>query len=213
MHTPLSSITHRFGVLFLVLVLLTTAAGTAQARTGGMAHLQTAVHQTIAILNDPVLKRPENRHTRREKLRRVIYREFDFARMARSAVGRDWNKFSANQKKRFVTLFQNMLENTYMKRIERHQGETVDFVKEVAKSKNRHRVDSVVRSKGQEFQVSYRLHYGRRSGWKVYDVIIEGVSVVTNYRSQLKQLLRGSNPQAIEQVLQRLQEKVNKARR
>ena len=168
-----------------------------------MTYLEKAVQKAVDILRDPALSVPEKRLERREKLRKVLYAEFDFVAMSRGAVGRPWRKFSKEQKKRFIPLFRHLLENTYMDTIERYKGEDVRFIKEVEQSKNVVRVDSIVRSKGAEFKVSYQMRR-RDQAWKVFNVIIEGVSVVSNYRAQFRQILRRGTSEEIEKLLTRL---------
>lgn len=171
------------------------------------ALLESAVNSALAILQDSSLSSAQNRDRRRQKLRDTLYPQFDFDRMARGAVGHPWKAFSKDQQHRFTQLFQQLLENTYMSMIERYQGEQVVFTKEVPLSSTVVRVDSVIYSKGQKYDMSYRL--GNDDGnWKVFDVIIEGVSVIANYRAQFRQLLRQRQPD-VESVLAKLADKVN----
>ena len=171
----------------------------------GSAQLQNAVQAAIRILQDPSLKSASRRAERREQLRQVIYTEFDFHAISRGAIGHKWRKFSADQKARFIPLFKQLLENTYLNTVERYQGNDVKFMKEVQKSANSIRTDSVVQSGGTEFEVSYRLHRVNGQRWKVFDVIIEGISVVSNYRAQFKQMLRRGSPAEIEKMLTKLE--------
>ncbi|MBF0455952.1 MAG: ABC transporter substrate-binding protein [Magnetococcales bacterium] len=173
-----------------------------------MAALESSVNAALEILKNPELANLENREARRQQLRDTLYPQFDFSRMAQGATGRKWRKFSSDQKERFTTLFKQLLERTYLGMIERYQGEEVSFVKEVEQSKSVVRVDSIIYSKGQKYDMSYRM--GKTGDqWKVFDVIIEGVSVIANYRAQFKQLLRKSRPD-IEGMLAKLEEKVSK---
>ncbi len=194
--------------IFGSLLAVSSDAAAASPRT----RLEAAVTKAIRVLQDPAWAAPGKAEARREKLRRIIYKEFDFNRMSRGAVGRKWRKFSSAQRSRFVTLFRRLLENTYMGTIERYKGETVEFLKEVKQSKTVARVDSLVRSRGQKYKIAYRLRHGS-GGWKVFDVIIEGVSVVSNYRAQFKQMLRKGGSKAIESLLTKLQQKVNQTAR
>lgn len=204
----LANLSHRFlpaivgGVLLLV--------GAAPLQAGGMAHIEQAVQKAVVILHDPALAVPEKKLERREKLRKIIYAEFDFVAISQGAVGHRWRKFSAEQKSRFIPLFKRLLENTYINTIERYKGEKISFVREVKQSNSVVRADSVVESKGTEFKVSYLLRRNNQD-WKVFDVVIEGVSVVSNYRSQFKQMLRRGSAAEIEKLLVRLNEASNKS--
>ncbi|MBF0180147.1 MAG: ABC transporter substrate-binding protein [Magnetococcales bacterium] len=196
-------------LVFAVMLLLPLTAWSVSAAQGNtMAKLATSVQQALTILKDPALAEPDRKEERREMLRRVIYKEFDFARMSQSAVGRVWIKFSPGQQERFVTLFQKLLENTYMNMIERYNGEQVEFVKESPKAEDLMLVDSVIHAKGQQYKLSYYMH-ASAGEWKVEDVIIEGVSVVTNYRAQFQQAIRTADD--IEPLLARLEEKLRNA--
>lgn len=193
-------------VVFVLVLLQLTMHTPSHAVETGMEALESSVNQAIEILKDPALVAPEQKELRRQKLRDVLYPQFDFDRMAKGSTGRKWNKFSDKQKERFTHLFKKLLENTYLGMIERYQGEEVSFVKEVKKSDTVVRVDSIIVSKGQKYDMSYRLGKDGEE-WKVFDVIIEGVSVVANYRAQFKQILRKSKPD-IEGMLAKLEEKV-----
>ncbi len=198
----------RFGlsrlVLLFVLLLPLSLWSIAKAQGGTMGKLEASVQQATQILRDPELAVPARREERREMLRRIIYQEFDFARMSQNAVGRAWVKFSPGQKQRFIVVFQQLLENTYMNLIERYDGEKVEFVKETPKGRDMVLVDSIVYAKGQKYKLSYYMN--NESGvWKVDDVLIEGVSVVGNYRSQFQQAIR--SPDDIEPLLTQLAEK------
>lgn len=196
--------------LFTLLLLPLSGQNRAWAGNTYMGPLEAAVNSALVILQDKSLSAPSQKDARRTKLRAVLYPHFNFARMSRGSVGRKWNKFSTNQQERFVTLFKKLLENTYMGMIERYQGEQVVFTKELKQSETIVRVDSIILSKGQKYDMSYRLGKDGEK-WRVFDVIIEGVSVVANYRSQFRQLLRKRNPD-IEGMLSKLKVKVSKAK-
>ncbi|MEO5376684.1 MAG: ABC transporter substrate-binding protein [Magnetococcus sp. DMHC-6] len=176
------------------------------AHANNLQQIQSIVDQVIATLNNSELSKPENQQQRRDELRRVIYQQFDFEKMAQSAVGFKWQKFKPEQKKKFVELFRQILENAYLTKIERYQGEKFIFNKEVELSPELSRVDSVVyASNGQNFNISYHL-YPTKEGWKIFDLTIEGVSVVANYRSQFNQILGNST---IDKLIEMLEKKVS----
>lgn len=196
---------YSMGLLALVLCLVSVPAMAGQGSSDALLRLEKTVHQVIAMLQNPEYSRPEQRETRRKLLQEIIYPEFDFQRMAQGAVGQPWKKFSPDQQERFAVAFRTMLENTYFNMIERYSGEEVNFTNDVALSDQVRRIDSVVVSKGQKYDMSYRL-YPKGDHWLVFDIIIEGVSVISNYRSQFKQLLYSGNPD-IEGLIAKMQEK------
>lgn len=179
-------------------------------QAGAMSHMENAVQKALVILQDPALDVPSRQAERREKLRTALYANFNFDIMSQWAVGPKWRKFSPEQKAQFMVLFARLLENTYMNTIERYKNEEVRFTKELAQSAKITRVDSVVVSKGSEFAVSYQL-IQEGEEWKVCDVIIEGVSVVANYRAQFKQLLRKDDREGIDEMLVTLGNSVSRS--
>ena len=152
---------------------------------------QTA-DKVLAILKDPQLKGESKKNERRDKLREVIYQRFDFTEMARRSLGSEWRRRSAEEQKEFVKLFTGLLERAYLDNIESYNGEKFRYLKE-QEDNNHAEVDTkIIDNKGQEFSVNYRLHKVN-GDWKVYDVVIEDISLVNNYRSQFNRVLATSS--------------------
>ncbi|MBF0622469.1 MAG: ABC transporter substrate-binding protein [Magnetococcales bacterium] len=197
----------QFSRVFLIALLLAVAYhSTAFAVPSAMEQIEATVKEALTVLQEPADKEVEGRIAQREKLRQVIFNRFDFEQMSTGAIGRPWRKFNDSQKNRFIDLFKEVLETAYLDKIVDYQGEVFRFDKEVEESAATRRVDSTVISKGQEFRLSYRM-LADGDQWRVFDVIIEGVSLVSNYRSQFNRLLRN---ESIEALLIKLQEKVAK---
>ncbi|MBF0429353.1 MAG: ABC transporter substrate-binding protein [Magnetococcales bacterium] len=205
--SPQFTTLRRYGWLLLLLLFVNSAQA---SDSGAIPHMDKVVQKVLVILRDAQLSAPEKATERREKLRTIVFEEFDFIAISQSAVGQKWHKFSEAQKNRFIQLFERLLENTYMSTVERYKSEEVRFTKEVAQTSNLSRVDSVVVSKGTEFKISYLLAR-EGAGWKVNDVTIEGVSVVANYRAQFKQLLQRDDAEGIDTLLSTLENSVNKS--
>ena len=154
------------------------------------------VHQTtdklLAILKDPQLKGESKKNERRDKLKELIYQRFDFTEMARRSLGSEWRRRSPEEQKEFVKLFTGLLERTYLDNIESYNGEKFQYLKE-QEDNNHAQVDTkIIDNKGQEFSINYRLHKVN-GDWKVYDVVIEDISLVNNYRSQFNRVLATSS--------------------
>src|SRR5262245_25518954 len=165
--------------------------------------LRQSVDKLVAILNDPGLKKEDKKNERREKLKEVIYQRFDFTEMAKRALGPHWQQRSPAEQQEFVKLFTGLLENAYLDKIESYNGEKVQYLNETADN-NYTEVDTkIVGSNGQEFSVNYRLS-NENGEWKVYDVIIENIGLVHNYRSQFDRVLAKSS---FEELLQTMREK------
>jgi phospholipid transport system substrate-binding protein len=154
--------------------------------------VRETVDNILAILKDPALKGEQKKKERREKLKEVIYRRFDFTEMAKRSLGSEWRRHSPEEQKEFVQLFRELLENAYLDKIESYNGQEVRYLKERVDN-NYAEVDTkLVDNKGQEFSIVYRL-YNSGGDWKVYDVVIEDISLVNNYRAQFSRVLAKSS--------------------
>jgi phospholipid transport system substrate-binding protein len=154
--------------------------------------VRQSVDKLLAILKDPQLKGESKKNERRDKLKEVIYQRFDFTEMARRSLGSEWRRRSPEEQKEFVKLFTGLLEQAYLDNIESYNGEKFRYLKE-QEDNNHAQVDTkITGNKGQEFSVNYRLH-NRNGDWKVYDVVIEEISLVNNYRSQFNRVLATSS--------------------
>ncbi len=172
--------------LSLVLLLLpaTSRAGAPTEQIRG------TIDRVIGILRDPALA--TKAEERREILRKEIAPVFDFAEMAKRSLGPDWRDRTPEERERFVALFQELLENSYLGKIESYQGEEIRYQKETQDDPYAEVKTLVVTRKGQEIPVNYRM-LGDGGRYRIYDVVIEGISLVANYRSQFNSILRKSS--------------------
>jgi phospholipid transport system substrate-binding protein len=150
------------------------------------------VDQVLEILNDPELKSKSAKEERRNRLRQVIYPRFDFAEMARRSLGSTWQRISSGEREEFLKLFTQLLEDAYVRNIESYSGEKVLYGREIQEQEFAEVDTKIVTERGEEFAINYKLHQ-RDGDWKVYDVMIENVSIVNNYRSQFSRLLARSS--------------------
>ncbi len=179
-----------------LLVLLLCLATAIPARAGQATDtLGSAVDRIIALLASPAYKDGATRPDMRAKLIATIDSIFDMKELSRRALGAEWNKFSAEQQSRFVAAFGTLLQNTYLDKIESYTDEKVHYTGEQDLGDGKVEVATKVVGKGKEIPITYRLI--NREGWKVYDVVIEGVSLVQNYRSQFGQVLMRDTPDAL----------------
>jgi phospholipid transport system substrate-binding protein len=178
-----------FPLLLLVLTAAPAMAGQATDSLGA------TVDQITTLLSGPAYKDASTRPGMRSQLISLINSIFDMKELSRRALGADWNKFSAEQQARFVTAFGTLLQNTYLDKIESYTDEKVQYLQEQALGEGKVEVATKVISKGKEIPITYRLI--DREGWKVYDVVIEGVSLVQNYRSQFGQILMHDTPDTL----------------
>lgn len=186
--------------------------------------VQSAVAQVMAVLNGTDADRdrsergearvPGPERPRGPELRRIATDLFDFDEMARRTLSRHWAGRTPAQQTEFVTLLVDLLERSYVARIEAYAGEKVTYVGESIDGEY-----ALVRSKistprrRQDTTVDYRLHLRDRR-WKVYDVLVDGVSLVSTYRSEFNRVIAGSSYNALVSALKnrRLQVKTVVAR-
>ena len=122
----------------------------------------------------------------------MIYQRFDFTEMARRSLGPEWRRRTAEEQKEFVALFTKLLERVHLNTIESYNGEKVQYLNERAENSGAQVDTKITDNKGQEFSVNYRLH-DVNGDWKIYDVVVEDVSLVNNYRAQFSRVLAKSS--------------------
>ena len=194
---------HRiFGALLGMLALLLLAEPSAFAGPA-REQVQSAIENATAILNDPNLKSDAKKNERIERLRQVIFPKFDFAEMAKRSLGANWQRRTPEEQQEFVKLFRELVENSYMDNIAAYNGEKVNIVGEKQEKDFAQVNTKIVSNKGEEYAVDYRLLQSG-SDWKIYDVVIENISIVNNYRSQFNRVIAKSS---FEDLLQKLREK------
>jgi phospholipid transport system substrate-binding protein len=165
------------------------------------------VNSVLSILRDPALKGESAKKTKKEKIRVVSEKMFDFAELSKRTLGPNWKNLNTEQQKEFITLYRDILEDAYMDRIMAYKDEKVVFHKETMLTDYTAEVQSIVITKTAETPINYRLIL-KVGEWKVYDVVIEGVSLIKNYRTQFREILANKSP---EELLKVLRKKVGKA--
>ncbi len=189
------------GIVFFLLIFGLAVPGLAGEPTD---QIKVTVDKIIAILTDPELKAPEKAKERRRLIRRTADEIFYWQEMARRSLARHWKKRTDEEKKEFVPLFADLLERTYMNRVEDYSGENVRFDGEKIKGNYSLVSATVFTSKNEEIPVDYRLKK-KGDDWLIYDVSIEGVSLVNNYRTQFNSIILQSSYEAL---VEKLKEKV-----
>ncbi len=169
--------------------------------------VQRQANRVIDVLKDPALKGESAKKVKKEKIRAIADEMFDFTELSKRTLAQNWNRFDPGQQKEFVKLFKSLLSDTYSDKILAYTNEKIVFNKEIPVSDKTAEVRSVVLGKTAETPINYRVIL-RTDGWKVYDVVIEGVSLVNNYRSQFREMLLNKSP---ESLLETLRKKVGKA--
>ncbi|PKN17165.1 MAG: organic solvent tolerance ABC transporter substrate-binding protein [Deltaproteobacteria bacterium HGW-Deltaproteobacteria-3] len=175
------------------------------AATDPVVFVKDAVDEIISILQDEKLAAPARKAERKNRMVTIVEKKFDFREMSMRALARHWRERSPAEQDRFVFLFKTLLENTYLAKIETYSGEKVVF-KKAAVQGNRAIVYSDLIRKNVETPVNYKLK-NNDDRWAVYDVEVEGVSLVNNYRTQFASILSKEN---FAGLIAKLEEKVGK---
>ncbi len=169
-----------------------------------MEQVQETIQQVVALMNGPAKNGDADL---REKLRDALMPRFDWFAMAKQALGKHWDSVPSRQYE-FVAVFAEFLGNSYFGKIGSYKDEKIHFVHESV-DKNLAQVNTkIVSSKGEPTSVNYRLHYVQGE-WKIYDVVVEDISIVSNYRSQFSRILANGS---FDDLLRRLKEKDSKSR-
>jgi phospholipid transport system substrate-binding protein len=179
----------RTALSLILLFLLQSSSALAGAPTD---RIRETVDQLLGILKDPRFKGESKKGERRAKLREVLYQRFDFTEMAKRALGSEWRRHTPEEQREFVRLFTDLLERAYLEKIESYSGEKVKYLKERQDNDLATVETRLEDAKGQEYSLDYRLH-NVNGDWKVYDVIIENISLVNNYRAQFNRVLARSS--------------------
>ncbi|MEJ2642056.1 MAG: ABC transporter substrate-binding protein [Desulfosarcinaceae bacterium] len=159
----------------------------------------------MAILNDPAYKDGSHKAEQREKIWQSISGIFDFNEISMRAVARNWRKFSPEERKTFADVFSKFLGNTYVDKIQgEYHNEKIVYVGQEILKKGRALAKTVIKRETLEIPVDYRLKLADGQ-WRVYDVAVEGISLVKNYRTQFTQLLKKESPAVL---IKRLEKKL-----
>lgn len=183
--------------LFFLLMPLPSNAG------GPTEQVQSTVERILAILRDPYLKGEAQRQERRAQLRRAISSQFDFTEMAKRSLGGHWRRRTVVEQEEFVRIFTDLLEHSYMDRIEAYHNEKFAYLGEKLEGDYAEIQSRIITQRGEEFAIHYRLHLVD-GDWKVYDVVIENISLVNNYRSQFNRIITNSS---FEELIRQMRDK------
>jgi len=169
--------------------------------------IKETTDKILSIVKDPALKAPEREAERRRLIRQAVDERFDWEEMAKRTLARHWRKRTVKEKKEFINLFAKLLERTYMDKVEGYSGEKVVYVGDRVEGKYAVGKVKILTPQDTEIPVLYRM---KKKGdkWLVYDISIEGVSLINNYRTQFNSILVRSS---FKELIERLKAKVNKA--
>src|SRR5262250_3311657 len=194
-----------WGLTLTAFVLLSTVspgwAGQAQDQLKG------AIDRVVSTLENPALKGEGKSLERRHAVRKIADEIFDFNEIARRSLGRYWQPLTEPQRTEFVGLFADLLERSYISKIELYGGEKILYANEKVDGELATVATRIVTKNGTDVPVDYRMHKkGER--WLVYDVNIEGVSLVSNYRTQFNKIIQTASYNDLVQKLKTKQDEL-----
>ena len=188
-------------VMALFVFPLHVSAGTPQQI------IEAQVNKVLDVLREPTSEGESGKKAKEEKIWSIFDSIFDYTELSKRTLSRNWKKLNGDQQKEFEELFRKLLGNVYMDRILAYKDEKVAFERETMLSEDKAEVQTKILTSTKEIPMNYRM-IANNDQWKVYDVIIEGVSMIKNYRSQFNSILAKKPP---EELLKILRKKVGNA--
>jgi len=191
----------------VVVALLVGRDATAGAPT---EQLRAQVDKVLKLLEDAALKAPDKAKERRAAVRKVADDIFDFGETAKRSLGRHWAARTPEERAEFVKLFGDLLERSYISKIELYGGEKIQYVGDRIEGDTAAVQSKLLTKTGSEVPIEYRM-LRKSDRWLVYDVVIEGVSLVANYRTQFNKIIQTSSFQDLVKKMKTRQEELGAA--
>jgi phospholipid transport system substrate-binding protein len=169
--------------------------------------LKTQIDRVLKVLDDPELKKDGRSRERRVAVRKIANDIFDFGETARRSLARHWQGRTPAERDEFVQLFSDLLERSYISKVELYGGEKIQYLGDAVEGEQAKVQTKLLTKSGSEIPIEYRMH---RKGdrWLVYDVIIEGVSLVANYRTQFNKIIQTDSYQTLIKKMKNKQEEL-----
>jgi phospholipid transport system substrate-binding protein len=187
----------------LVAVLALAWARPAPAATP-MQELQGGTDRIIAILEDSTLNGPEKREERRQAVRQVVLDMFEAGEAAKRALAAHWRTLGPAEQRHFVELFVGLLERVYSSKIDLYGGQRLKYLGETVDGEYATVRGSVVTKAGAEVPTEAKM-IRRGERWLVYDVVVENVGLIANYRTQFDRIIRTSS---FQELVRRLEQQL-----
>lgn len=187
------------------LILAALAIATPGHAAGPLQQLQQYTDRVVAILEDPRLTGPDQRLARRAAVRSAAEEMFDAVEASRRALGIHWARLSAEEQQRFVRLFLALLERAYVTKVDLYGGQRVKYLGESVDGDHAVVRAKVLTKKGREVPADTKM-VRRAERWLVYDVLVENIGLIANYRAQFDHIIRTSSYQELVRRLQNARE-------
>ena len=186
----------RHAVRLLLAVALVLAGAPLGWAGQAQDQLKGAIDRVVSTLDSPALKGESKALERRQAVRKIADEIFDFGEIARRALGRYWQPLTEPQRTEFVGLFADLLERSYISKIELYGGEKIVYNGERVEGELATVSTKIITKNGTEVPVDYRL-FKKGDRWMIYDVNIEGISLVSNYRTQFNKIIQTNGYNAL----------------
>ena len=174
----------------------------------GTAHdvVKSHMNEAFEVLRDPALQGESANKLKRKKILSILDNVFDYVELSKRTLSRNWNKLNPDQREEFQKLYKALLEKVYMDKILAYTDQEIVFGKERTLGRNKVEVESKIVSGSLVTPIHFRMIL-KNGEWRAYDVVIEGISLVKNYRSQFKRVIK---KKSLEGMLEVLRKKVSK---
>jgi phospholipid transport system substrate-binding protein len=187
--------------LTIPLAVVICLALASHARAGEPLEMtRSAVEKVLAVLKDPKLKSPAKKQERIERLKEIINPIFDYDDMGRRALGSHWRRRTPAEQEEYLTLFRLFIERVYADRVDLYEGERIVVGRETIDGDYAEVESKVINARGEESPVIFRLRRADTK-WRVYDAVVENISVVQNYRSQFDRVISKSSYDELRKLL------------
>ena len=169
--------------------------------------LRGATDRVLKVLQDPALKQPAKGEARRQQIRAIADEIFDWQETGKRALARHWQGRSPNERQEFSALFADLIERSYVGKIEQYSGERIVYAGETMEGDQATVKTKLITKSNTEIPIDYRMQKeGDR--WRAYDVVIEGVSLIANYRTQFNKIIQTSSFQELVKKMKTKQEEL-----
>ena len=187
---------HRAILVAALVLAVTTLTGRAALAGAPTDQMRAQIDRVLKTLEDPELKKENRAKDRRAAVRKIANDIFDFSETARRSLGRHWQGRTQAERDEFVQLFSELLERSYITKIENYHGERIVYGSEAVDGDLANVRTKLITRQGTEVPIEYRMIL-RGNRWWVYDVVIEGVSLISNYRTQFNKIIQTSSFQEL----------------
>jgi phospholipid transport system substrate-binding protein len=183
----------------LALCLVVSLTGSSAAAITATEAVKSSLEQVVRVLEDKELKNPERAVERRRQLVKIIGDRFSYEEMSKRSLGPQWNQLNETQRQEFVELFEQLLVKSYAGKIEAYSGERTQYLNERDEGDYAEVRTKLISRKG-ELPVNYRL-LNKFGEWRVYDIVVDGISLASNYRGQFTKIIHSESYEALVEKL------------